>query len=54
MNLSDGYVAMTIAGKNHPDLIPELKQNKKLIEAKRQLIILNRTINDTAGNPKQT
>jgi len=54
LNLSDGYVAMTIAGKNHPDLIPELKQNKKLIEAKRQLIILNRTINDTAGNPKQT
>jgi len=53
LNLSDGYVAMTIAGKNHPQLIPELKQNKKLIEVKRQLIILKRTINDTTGNPKQ-
>lgn len=50
LNLSDGYVAMTIAGKNHADLIPQLKQNKKLIEAKRQLIILKRTINDTASN----
>jgi len=53
LNLSDGFVAMTIAGKNHADLIPQLKQNKKLIEAKRQLIILKRTINDTATNTKQ-
>lgn len=51
-NLSDGYIAFTIVGKNNMHLFEEVLKDKKLLEVKRQQILLNRTINEhtaTAG-----
>lgn len=44
INLKDTYVAYTIATKNHPELIPIIKLDKNLIEAKRQVLILKREL----------
>ena len=50
LRLADGYVAYTICGKNHMDLFPMVRQNKKLIEAKRQLLTLKRAIHENRNN----
>lgn len=46
LHLKDGYVAMMICGKNNMDLFQEILKDKKLIELKRQQIILKRTVNE--------
>jgi hypothetical protein len=43
-NLTDGYVAQTIAGKNGRHLFEDVKANKDLIEVKRLQILINRQI----------
>jgi hypothetical protein len=52
--LTDGYVAATMArvgaGTLDKDLLEILLRDKKLIEAKRQYLLLKRTINDTEAN----
>lgn len=48
--LADRWVALKITGKNRMDLVNDVMKDKGLIEVKRQQIILNRTINDTATN----
>jgi hypothetical protein len=53
LRLTDGYVAFTIAGKNHVDLIPIIKQDKKLIEIKRQSLLLKRMINERTANTEK-
>jgi len=47
VKLKDGLVAFYILGKNHatPEAIEEIKKDKKLIEAKRLQLQLNRIIN---------
>jgi hypothetical protein len=42
--LPDGWIAMMICGRNRLHLMDAVKQNKPLIEIKRQQIILNREI----------
>lgn len=51
--LTDKLVAFFIAGRNNRDLIPEILKNKKLIEIKRQQLILNKTINENSRSPKK-
>lgn len=44
--LTDGYVAMTICGKNNMHLFEEVMKDKKLIEIKRQQILMNRKLRE--------
>jgi hypothetical protein len=46
LHLADGYVAFTIVGKNNMHLYEETLKNKKVIELKRQQLLLKRTINE--------
>jgi hypothetical protein len=50
LRLTDGYVAVTLLGGNKKsmdeELYNELKQNKPLLEAKRQQLLLNRSIKE--------
>lgn len=44
LNLTDGFVALTIAGRNNTEFIPEIKDNKDLITAKRTTLLIKRKI----------
>jgi hypothetical protein len=46
MNLTDGFVAFTLASKKNPHLVEVFKQHPELIDLKRQSLILKRTINE--------
>lgn len=45
--MADGWVAYTIVGKNQMHLYPDVLKNKKLIEVKRQQLILKTKINES-------
>ena len=47
-NMSDGWLAFTITGrgrKQNPELFDAIKENKQLLEVKRQQLLLNRELN---------
>jgi hypothetical protein len=43
-NLPDSYVAWTIAGRNHKDLVPEILKKPEIIETKRAILTLKKAI----------
>ena len=54
VRLTNGYVAHCIAGRGNPELQTELLKHPKILEAKRQQIILNRIIkNDDTKTDKR-
>lgn len=55
LNLPDAYVAYCIVGKNNTHLLEEVMKDKKLIEIKRQQLLLRRKIKayDTSTNQRE-
>jgi hypothetical protein len=54
LNLTDTYVAFTLAGKTKTHLIDEFKKSPELIEAKRSLIQLQRTLKNVKNGEQQS
>lgn len=53
LHLKDGYVAFTIVGKSNMDLYNQVLADKKMLDVKRQQLILKKTINDFQANSKE-
>lgn len=54
LNLTDNYVAFTLAGRSKTHLIDEFKKRPELIEAKRDLLVLQRAVKKVYDGKQQS
>jgi hypothetical protein len=54
LNLTDSYVAFTLAGRTKTHLIEEFKKRPELIEAKRDLLVLQRAVKKVYNGKQQS
>lgn len=52
-NLTDRFVAFTLASRMHPEMVAEYLKQPELIKIKRDQLKLNRAIHDKEGNRQQ-